>query len=265
MKKVIRIISIFFLIVAIIALGLRWLETLKQQTSILEAQQRFHRTQGNNEDILKEASTVLTDPSDAPKTAPVILPEIANLQSVNPQVIGWIQIPETTVDYPIVQAHDNVFYLDHDWQAEKNRAGAIFMDYRNDVSSLTRPATHTILYGHHMRDGSMFQPLISYKDPLFLQEHPVIHITDLHETHRFEIFSVYVTTTDFYYIETHFEDELAFEAFNSVLQEKSKHPFAHSITGEDALLTLSTCTYEYDDARLVVHARYLETFPRKGS
>ncbi|MEN1758991.1 class B sortase [Anoxynatronum sibiricum] len=265
MKKLIRIMSIFFLIVAIVAIGLRWLESQNQQASILEAQQRFRQDYDSNELGSEETSTVLTDLSGISKSAPEILPEIANLQSVNPQVTGWIQIPGTPVDYPVVQAHDNAFYLDHDWQAEKNRAGAIFMDYRNDVNALTLPATHTILYGHHMRDGSMFQSLTAYKDPLFLQDHPVIHITDLHETHRFEIFSVYVTTTDFYYIETHFEDRPTFEAFINVLQEKSKHSFAHSITGEEALLTLSTCTYEYDDARLVVHARYLETLPRKGS
>ena len=184
-----------------------------------------------------------------------VTPAMAALQEINPDVVGWIQIPETVVDYPIVQGPDNQYYLDRDWQRSHNRAGAIFMDYRNDPDALAEPQNHTILYGHHMRDGSMFRALVNYKEPGYLNDHPVIVIQDLYDSHAYEIFSVYVTTTDFYYIETEFPTAMEYVLFIKGLQKKSIHPSDVVLTAHDHVLTLSTCTYEYDDARFVVHAR----------
>lgn len=265
MKKIIRILSLFLLATAVIVAGFQWIETRRQQASILEAQQHFYSH------VEREENNETSDLTSLDSALPLIsqpqpkIPEIASLQHINSQVTGWIKIPETSIDYPIVQSNDNVFYLDHDWQREKNRAGAIFMDYRNDANALTSPSTHTILYGHHMRDGSMFQPLTTFKDFSFFQQHNTFTVTDEYQTHRFEIFSVYVTTTDFYYIETDFDNNEAFDSFISNIQEKSMHPSSLMITSDDAIITLSTCTYEYNDARLVIHARYMETLPQKGS
>lgn len=202
----------------------------------------------------------LDDPS--PK---IINPAIEALQEINSDVIAWIQIAETQIDYPVVQGVDNRKYLDHNWQNEKNRAGSIFMDYRNDPHKLNEPGRHTILYGHHMRDGSMFQPLTNYLREDFFENHSIITLQGMYEIYVFEIFSVYVTDTDFYYIETIFENPSDFEFFLEQITDKSIYDTEQRLTRQDHLLTLSTCTYEYDDARLVVHARLIDTSKEEGS
>ena len=93
------------------------------------------------------------------------------LLAINSDCIGWIRIDGTDIDYPVVQAADNTFYLHHNFNQESAICGAIFMDYRNDID-MTRE--HLILYGHQMKDGSMFKQLNGYKDKDFYKEHPEI-------------------------------------------------------------------------------------------
>ena len=96
------------------------------------------------------------------------------LMTVNPGACSWISIPDTNIDYPIVQGEDNEFYLDHDINGEPSRAGAIFMDYEcsTDLSDLK-----TIIYGHNMKDGSMFHDLHKFrKDPAFGESHPYMYL-----------------------------------------------------------------------------------------
>ena len=99
--------------------------------------------------------------------------DISALQSLNADCVGWIEIPDTAISYPIVQGSNNAYYLTHTFQKTQNKAGAIFMDYRcaTDFSDM-----HTILFGHNMRDGSMFASLDQYQDASFLALHPIVHI-----------------------------------------------------------------------------------------
>lgn len=219
-----------------------------QNATMEKAQQLYHTESPVN------ASIQLPDDSENSHPPPMF-PGMAALQEINSDVVAWITVPDTIIDYPVVQGEDNLQYLDRDWQGNSNRAGAIFMDYRNDPKMLASPGKHTILYGHHMRDGSMFQPLIQFKDPEFIDANPVFYLNDLYEHHLYEIFSVYVTTTDFYYIETNFNSEADFTDFVQEIQDRSIHHYPVTLSESDHILTLSTCTYEYDDARMVIHAR----------
>jgi len=128
------------------------------------------------------------------------------------------------------------------------------MDYRADGEKLTG---NVVLYGHHMKNGSMFAALMGYKEKTFFQEHPIIEYNTPYGRTRWQIFSAYVTNTRFYYIETKFTPE-TFRDFLSTINHKSKFQTGIPLDGIDAILTLSTCTYEFDDARFVVHARRLE-------
>jgi sortase B len=261
-----RFLTLLFAVIVAVSFGAIAYRLYQQALTNIaneEAQALFNENNSFLQNELKE------DYSNVPEKNPPIkkevTPAIAALQDINPEVVGWIQIAETAIDYPIVQGSDNQYYLDHDWKKEKNRSGAIFMDYRNDPDALTNAETHTILYGHHMRDGSMFKQLVAYKDPAFLKDHPLILIQDQYETHYYEIFSVYVSTTDFYYIETNFATPMDYVMFIKQLQTNSMHPSDQLLTSHDRLLTLSTCTYEYNDARFVVHARHVDHLPKKGS
>ncbi|MDE5412541.1 class B sortase [Alkalihalobacterium chitinilyticum] len=187
---------------------------------------------------------------------PLIRERFLPLLEINEDTVGWITVPNTSIDYPIVQTKDNDYYLDHNFQHSKSDAGSIFMDFRNAPDLSDR---HSIIYGHHMRDGSMFKGLINYQDEDFFEHNRTITIQTLTEETEWEIFSAYVTATDFYYIVTDFSSDQEYLDFLELVQNKSQYqpndvPFTH----QDQLLTLSTCAYDFEDARFVVHARKIK-------
>lgn len=174
------------------------------------------------------------------------------LLQLNGDVVGWLTVPDTRIDYPVVQAADNDYYLKRNVLGQENDGGSIFMDYRNTQSPLS---AHTILYGHHMRDGSMFKHLTKFKERTFAEEHRVFTFETLAESAQWEIFAVYLTDTSFNYIKTDFADDGDFEQFIDSLVRRSYMDFGVKPTAADRILTLSTCDYAVSDGRLVVHAR----------
>jgi sortase B len=175
-----------------------------------------------------------------------------NIISVNPEVVGWIKIGDTRIDYPVVKTENNEYYLNHNIYKESSRAGSVFMDYRNDYEAKD---LHTILYGHTMKDGSMFTDLIKYKSQEFYLKNPVINFSTLYEDLLWEIFSIYVTDTEFYYIKTDFESSYDYKVFIEKIRKRSLYNTGVTASEKDNILTLSTCSYDFKNARLVIHAR----------
>jgi sortase B len=185
-----------------------------------------------------------------------ILPEYKPLLEITEDIVGWISIPNTVVNYPVVQADDNEYYLNRAYTGEKNKGGSIFMDFRNRGDGTDR---NTILYGHHMRDGSMFKALTRYQDEEFLKENSVFSFNTLYDKYSWKVFSVYVTGTDFNYIQTRFHSPDEYQSFLDRIKAKSLFDIDVELTEEDKIITLSTCTYDYSDARLVIHAKLIES------
>lgn len=180
------------------------------------------------------------------------------LQAINEDIIGWITIEGTKIDYPVLQAEDNKYYLDRNYRKEHSRAGSIFMDYRNDYASLQDK--NIILYGHRMKDDTMFNQLKKYVDKEFFDSHSIVYFDTLYDRYDAEIFAVYRTTTDFDYIKTNFESDEEFQEFLNIIEEKSLHKTDVEVTKDDTILTLSTCDYmlDPDKGRLVVHAKIVD-------
>lgn len=170
----------------------------------------------------------------------------------NGEVIGWIRIEGTPVDYPVVQTQDDTYYLTHDIEKKESVQGAIFLDYRCDSVSLEGI---NIIYGHHMKDGSMFASLVQYKDESFFESHPIIEFATLKKTYKWEIFAVLITDTHYNYLQTEFINGNRYLDFIKTMQGKSIFKTDISLSKSDDVLILSTCTYEYKDARFVVAAR----------
>jgi sortase B len=171
---------------------------------------------------------------------------------VNSDVMGWIEIPSTNINYPVVQAEDNDYYLKHNIKKEESIHGSIFMDYRNKKLGQER---HTILYGHHMKDGSMFHDLDLYNNQNFYKENPYIYTVDKSgRRNKWEVFSAYVSETDFYYLDVDFSSVNKFEQFINQLNERSLINTEVDLMDASNILTLSTCDYSFDNARYVVHA-----------
>lgn len=177
---------------------------------------------------------------------------LEEIKKINPDVVAWINIKDTNIDYPILQGKDNDFYLKHNIYKEKSRAASIFMDYRNNAAFEDQ---NTILYGHNMKDGSMFRDLLYYEQPWFFKKHKIINIETAKGTLKYEVFSVYVTDVNFNYLITNFDNEKEYEDFLNIIKEKSKVKSDVAVSAKDKIITLSTCSYQFKNARTVVHAK----------
>lgn len=177
------------------------------------------------------------------------------LSRINEDYVGWIDISGTTISYPIVQGDDNDFYLTHNFFKESDFVGAIFMDYQNSTEKLDK---NTIIYGHHMKNKSMFGSLEEYLDQGFYERNKIITLDfPDNRTYEWEIFSVY-STTDVDWMKTDFANDAEFAHNLEVSEEKSVINTHTSIGEEDRILTLSTCTVEDNEERIIVHAKLLE-------
>ncbi len=203
------------------------------------------------------AAAAFEQPGPSPSTA-LRFPRdgfAAALQQ-NSDIIGRISIKECDIAYLVTQTTDNKTYLSVGYDHQESRSGAIFMDYRCDIDA-DPLSGHYILYGHNMKNGSMFHNLMKYKDEDFFYDNRVFRFDTLYEDYEWEIFSAYVTDTDFYYIQTNFADDAEWLTFLNTIHDKSMFPTDVQLSADDVVLTLSTCTYEFDDARFVIHARLI--------
>ena len=186
--------------------------------------------------------------SEANYVSPV---DFEALWKLNPDVVGWIYIPDTTVNYPIVQGETNDTYLYHLFNGVYNRSGSIFMDFRNAADYTD---ANTIIYGHHMGDGTMFADIVKYKKQAYYDAHPTGFLFTPDQTFELTFFTAYVTdTTDDAWCMNFSSDE---DYADWLRDSAARSEFRAGIlpTLSDQLLTLSTCTYEFDDARFVLVA-----------
>lgn len=210
------------------------------------------RQESNSEynGIVSEA--VQVEDTSAEEHAQNVMPDLKVdfdvLKDKNPDTIGWIYLPDTKINYPIVQAADNDFYLNTLFSGKKNPAGSIFADYRcNDNTNL-------ILYGHNMKNGTMFAPLIKYsRNKDYYNEHPTMYCAFPEGNRAVELFAgvkIKDTEVDFYPLA--FSGENEFNAF--VTKVKKRSNFKSEVTPEygDRLAILSTCSYETDNSRYLV-------------
>lgn len=183
--------------------------------------------------------------------------KFASLQKVNDDFVGWITIENTQINYPVVQADDNEYYLDKNFEKQNTLSGSIFIDFRN---KLTEENKNIILYGHRMKDGTMFGELNKFLNADFFVSSPTIQFETLEKNYHLEVFSTYLTTTDFNYIQTDFSNDDEYVEFLQQLYDRSVYKKQVELTPNTKIVTFSTCDYSLDseDGRLVVHAIVVE-------
>lgn len=138
-----------------------------------------------NRQVLAKAQTLYTHEDGMKQRKPgEIRQSFDDLRKVNEDIVGWIEMNDTMIQYPIVQSNDNAFYLTRNYIKDDTRAGSIFMDYRNDV---LHESPNTVLYGHRMRDGSMFAGLTNYLKKDFFQDHRTFQYDTLYQSYEAEI------------------------------------------------------------------------------
>lgn len=195
-------------------------------------------------------------PSPIPDSAAQPSPQIDfdSLRAVNPEVVGWLTIDGTDIDYPIAQHSDNDYYLHHLFNGEWNSSGCLFMDCHNQSDFSGR---HNIIYGHHMDNGTMFQNLMYYKDQSFSEEHPTARLITPDGSYTVEFFAGYVADVNSNTWRLDFISDRDFEDWLASALERSLFESTVIPTATDKIVTLSTCSYEFYNARFVLHGRLI--------
>ena len=181
------------------------------------------------------------------------------LDEMNPDFAAWIRIEGTEIEYPVVQAADNDFYLERNIYKESSRYGTLFFDAYCDLSA---PSDNLIIYGHNMKDGQMFGGLMDYVDQTFYEAHPVIRLDTPEIFAEYQIIAVFKTSvydkpsgTFQYFDFIDAQDEAAYQTFVQAIMRLSLYETGHTAAYGDPLLTLSTCEYSSENGRLVVVAK----------
>lgn len=182
--------------------------------------------------------------------------KLDSLKTINTDIIGWITIPGTRIDYPVVKGSDNDYYLSYNLNGEKDRHGAIFMDYRNDPIE----DKELVIYGHNMKDGTMFRDLMKFKREAFYNENSSIYLYIQDKMVEYKIFSVYIAKADSVALKLSYGNMEEYEAYFNEVKEKSIYQSNIMFSENKNMLTLYTCTYEEKNARLILHAYSTDTW-----
>ena len=177
-----------------------------------------------------------------------------DLSYINKDYRGWISINNTNIDYPVLQGIDNNYYLNRDINKNYLLSGSIFLDFRNnDFYDF-----NTVIYGHNMRNNTMFGELDKFRDSDFAKENAIKIITKNGDTMYYKVFSVYLTDSNSDYITTSFSSTSQYENFINVVKSKSIIESKIKLTKDDKILTLSTCSNQSYNARTVIHAKLMD-------
>ncbi len=178
------------------------------------------------------------------------------LREKNKDVKAWLYSKDTVINYPVVQGKDNSYYLYRMVNKEWNGKGSLFIDYRCEKPFRT---FNTIIYGHRMKDGSMFHSLTEYESKAYYDKHPVMQLVTPKHEYDVEIFGVVRIPADSPLYKCTFDNDAEKADYLAQIQKNSLIDIdAVQVTAEDKIVMLSTCTYEFEDARLVVYGKLVE-------
>lgn len=189
--------------------------------------------------------------------------DFEKLMKTNDDTVAWIRFIEPEIiSYPVVKGDDNDYYLTHMFDKKTNKSGAIFMDHLNK-SDFTDD--NTFLYGHNMKNGSMFGRLRKYKEKDYWKENPYFYVyLSNGKVYKYHIFAAYVTdaSSDVYTIS--FGEEKDFEKYLDNMANKSIYKTDVKVTSKDNIVSLSTCTNVTEEERLVIQGVKIEETKMKG-
>lgn len=233
-------------------------EQLRQEMQIEEQNPTLFEFGKTTEEILKKAQEKIGQMPKVPK----LLSKYQRLLEQNQDLAGWITLEGTQIDYPIMQCEDDEYYLHHNFDREEDRYGELYVRARADMVT---PGTNVIIYGHNMRDGSMFGEIDNFKKEEFFQAHRVISFSTLYAEYTCEIMAVFLSQVynaedevfkyyNFYEAET--EEE--FRDFYDNVKALSLYDTGVTAEFGDKFITLSTCAYHVEDGRMAIVAKLLQ-------
>lgn len=213
--------------------------------------------------ILDEQTALAAAGENEKKIQPEILGKFVDLHKDNPDFCGWLKIDGMKIDYPVMsRAGDNDYYLDKNFEGEKDKNGLLILDYRCD---LVNGSQNFIIYGHNMRSGVMFGTLKNYKDKTFCEAHPIIQFDTLYEEAEYKVVAVMLSEVAYadeevfrYYDAIDMSTEESFQAFYENISEQALYMTGETLSYGDSCLILSTCDRYKEDGRFVVIAKKIQ-------
>lgn len=260
-KTVLNILTAVFALIFLVSgfLLVRYYVNSNKQEKVYSAlSQIMEQEEAVPEDVPAAEESPYTAVIDREGNTQMILPQFEELYKLNPDIIGWMRIPGTVVDYPVMYKPDSEeFYLRKNFYGEKATHGCLYIQ---ETCSVFPQSDNLTIYGHNMRDGSMFGCLKNYRKEGFWKAHPVITFNTLKEEAQYEIFAVFATTSSVgkgfkyhYFIDAANEED--FHSFVDTCKKLSFYDTGIDPIPGDKFITLSTCEDTLINGRLVVVAR----------
>ena len=265
MKKTVKIILIIVLAICVGLFVYSGLKLIKINKEYKEARDYYAEMSETYVSVVEEPAqdgtqdAVEVDENATEKEVCPITVDFNNLLATNKDVCGWIYSPDTVINYVVVQGEDNDNYLHHKLDGTYNASGTLFIDCE---CSPNFSGANTIIYGHNMKDGSMFASLHNYVDQSYYDKHPVMYLSTPAGDYKLEVFSCFTCDFDADTYTLSFASEADYSAFLNKMVSQSNVKTNVSVDSSERIVTLSTCTYEYDNARYVVMAKLV---PMDGS
>ena len=186
--------------------------------------------------------------------------KVQKLQEENPDIVGWLEIEGTSINYPVLQGDDNEYYMTHNYKKQKSKNGSIFLTKDYDWSI---PSSNLLIYGHNLSNGTMFQELLKYEKEDFYKKHPIIRFTTNNEDAEYEIISAFKSRVYYkseknvfrYYYFVNAKTEAEYNEFVQNAKKASLYNIDKTAQYGDQLITLSTCSYHVEDGRFAVVGR----------
>ena len=244
-RRIIIAVLLLIMIASAISLVKEWMDAAAQRRLEESLAEAARQTETETEPPETEEETEAE--TEAPYVSPI---DFAPLLATNPDTIGWIRVPDTKIDYPIVQSPDNQYYLHKDFEGKDSVYGTIYLDAdsKPDFSGWNNP-----IYGHHMKDGSMFKDVVKFKDQDFFENHLYFEIYTPERTIHLKTLGCYYSDSNGIVRKTSFKSQASFDKWVSErlapcsFAEVPEQPF-------DSMFVLVTCSYEKNDARTLLFA-----------
>ena len=204
-------------------------------------------------ELTAEAGLLESTPQEfTPSTDSTGQIDFVSLQAINSDTTGWLRARGSVIDYPVVQGEDNEYYLTHLLSGEDNKLGCLFVDYRNQ-RDFSDP--NTVIYGHNMKDGSMFSPLTQYQKQSYYDNMPEMQLFTPHQEYRIQLFAGVLSDASYRFIRFDFEDDGDFLSYIDVLKSQSTFQSDVAVEAGERLITLSTCSYAFQNARYTLFGK----------
>ncbi len=238
-KRKILIIVLIVLAVALITAGCIWYFSSKTK---------------NNENYIGDINQEVTDSTEEGRN---LQEEIQKLNEKYSDAIAWLKVPGTSIDTAIFKTTNNDRYLRNDRDNKATKWGETFMDYRCDINNMT-DKSHFIIYGHNTETDDHFTPLLNYKNKEFFDKHQIVEMSTIKGNYKWQVYSVFVTDVNDFYIDTNFENANEYKEFLNNYKSKSIYDTNQAISESDTILTLSTCDYTKSNGRFVVQCKLVK-------